>query len=445
MYRVRIERLEQRLRGTLIAGFGLLLLLMLTLGWMTLRALGRMEAGAEQLAERYVGESELMDRLQRHEADIGQLLFMLGQEPDRGARLAEYRGQVDQQRASTAQLLTSALKQPLEPGERTALAGVEGASRQLFAEMDSVIGAGRTESPGLSAAHRRFTASIADLMDAGVVRATAERAQETNRDEDLVSGVRRVVIGSLAIALICAALCVAAALWLFHRVQLKAEALAQLSIHNLAEQEDAARRFSREMHDEFGQTLNAIESQLAVLPPTTPESRERIDDALMLTKEAQQMAREMSQLLRPRILDDLGLDAGLRELANGYSKRTGIVVDYTSNWRERLEADAETHLFRIAQEALTNVSRHTMARTVALSLDHRDGALTLRINDDGGGFTEKDGPSKSLGLIGMTERARAIGGDIKIQSTPGRGVEIQVKLGNAVLPRLMAQAVTHDA
>jgi signal transduction histidine kinase len=213
-------------------------------------------------------------------------------------------------------------------------------------------------------------------------------------------------------------------LTLFHGLEKQAETLGRLSAHTLAEQEDAARRFSQEMHDEFGQTLNAIESTLSAVKTRDAVHQARLDDAIGLSKEAQGMAREMSQLLRPRILDDFGLDAGLRELSRGFSRRTGIAVDYTSSFRDRLDPGAETQLFRIAQEALTNTARHTTATTVSLSLTKEGRLLKLRALDNGGGMAGGAPSLTSLGLLGMRERARACGGRLIVTSTPGQGVEV---------------------
>jgi signal transduction histidine kinase len=220
----------------------------------------------------------------------------------------------------------------------------------------------------------------------------------------------------------------------FRGIEKQAEALARLSVHTFAEQEDTARRFSQEMHDEFGQTLNAIESTLTAVEAKNPAHQERVRDAIALSKEAQAMARDMSQLLRPRILDDFGLDAGLRELAQGFSRRTGIPVDYRGNFHQRLDAPVETHLFRIAQEALTNVARHSEATNIELSLLRtitREGeVLNLRIADNGGGL-KHERSANGLGLLGMRERARAAGGRLAVGEVSHDfrlGVEIVVEV-----------------
>ncbi len=163
----------------------------------------------------------------------------------------------------------------------------------------------------------------------------------------------------------------------------------------------------------------------------------RLADCLRLVDEAIGNVRQMSQLLRPTILDDFGLEAGLRWLAEGFSARTGIDVDFDSQYSGRLPDETETHLFRIAQEALTNVARHSGAQTCACQPGIAPAARSrLTIQDDGRGLPRPPaGPPRRpmervrhLGMIGMRARARSAGGDVAVQSHPGKGVLIEVRV-----------------
>jgi signal transduction histidine kinase len=136
----------------------------------------------------------------------------------------------------------------------------------------------------------------------------------------------------------------------------------------------------------------------------------------------------MSQLLHPTILDDFGLEAGLRWLCDGFGARTGIDVRLNSNFSGRLSEDNETHLFRIAQEALTNVARHSGATHVELHLDSKGDEICFSIRDDGRGLPLEPGERRGMGLIGMRARARSAGGDLTLRSQPGEGVVIEVKI-----------------
>ena len=135
--------------------------------------------------------------------------------------------------------------------------------------------------------------------------------------------------------------------------------------------------------------------------------------------------RTLSQLLRPTILDDFGLDAGIRWLAERFSERTGIDVDYRSQFDARLADETETHLFRIVQEALTNVARHANASRVTIFLRAESGNIRLTLSDNGHGFDQIPHLT-GMGLTGMRARARSSGGDCAISSTTGGGVTIDV-------------------
>src|SRR5262249_50023984 len=158
---------------------------------------------------------------------------------------------------------------------------------------------------------------------------------------------------------------------------------------------------------ELGQALTALKANLSALGNSPQLDRTRLDDCRALADEAIHNVRELSQLLRPTILDDFGLDAGLRWLCEGFSQRTGIHVDYKSNLNSRLPDETETHLFRIAQEALTNAARHSGADRVTVLLEASGDKVGLSIRDNGRGLSNTGSEaSRGMGLIGMRARAR---------------------------------------
>jgi signal transduction histidine kinase len=144
--------------------------------------------------------------------------------------------------------------------------------------------------------------------------------------------------------------------------------------------------------------------------------------------QAIQDVREMSQLLRPTILDDFGLDAALRVLTDGFAKRTGLALKYESDLGgERLKDETETSLYRIAQEALTNVARHSEATAVEMSVAKRTPNVVLEIRDNGKGIDMAvQRTQRGLGLAGMQTRVRGCGGTVRIESTPGKGLRVEV-------------------
>ena len=150
---------------------------------------------------------------------------------------------------------------------------------------------------------------------------------------------------------------------------------------------------------------------------------------MTLVDEAIRDVRGMSQLLRPTVLDDFGLDAALRALVESFGQRTGIRVQYRSDMKQvRLNDAAETHLFRIAQEALTNVSRHSAATTVDMDFRRQGDGVLLKISDNGRGLQMKAGEQKirGLGLAGMQTRARGCGGELTVNSEPQKGFTVAV-------------------
>ena len=151
-------------------------------------------------------------------------------------------------------------------------------------------------------------------------------------------------------------------------------------------------------------------------------------DCLHLVDESIANVRELSQLLRPVILDDFGLDAGLRWLTEKFSQRTRLQVDYGSSCVERFADETETHLYRIAQEALTNIARHSEATQVAVSLSCTDGFIRLTIEDNGKGLQtvpDLPDPHPSLGMVGMRARARQCGGELSVTAVEPHGVCIE--------------------
>lgn len=229
------------------------------------------------------------------------------------------------------------------------------------------------------------------------------------------------------LSLVCASWMVRASTGLFKRLESQTDELSELQYAFLESQEDVARRFSHELHDELGQSLTAIKANLSALRGQTDSPR--VEDCMVLVEDAISGVREMSQLLRPTILDDFGLDAALRALTETFSQRTGIKVAYQSAMQTlRLKDETETNLFRIAQEALTNVARHSEATAVEMTLEAAAGEIRLRVSDNGRGvnLAEKAG-RKGLGVAGMQMRARGCGGGVVVSSEPGKGFGISVR------------------
>ncbi|MFN8483236.1 MAG: PAS domain S-box protein [Anaerolineae bacterium] len=212
--------------------------------------------------------------------------------------------------------------------------------------------------------------------------------------------------------------------------------LQRLSLELMSAQEAERKRISQELHDELGQALTAIRINLAAMERDMPhESGSRLVERLTETGElVDQMlehVRELSHDLRPTMLDELGLVPTLRWYANRFARRLGIGLDFEAvNLEERPSPEVETAVYRILQEALTNVARYAQARHVKIHLARRDGLLTLTIEDDGVGFDVERSLRKraGAGLFGMRERAALLGGTLVMQSAPGRGTRLSAEM-----------------
>lgn len=274
----------------------------------------------------------------------------------------------------------------------------------------------------LFALHDHVVTLVQDLVMSSTERAMTVDRLLAGRSRDLADESLWLLGACFVLALVCAALTVQMARSGVRRMEWQTTELGRVSWHMLQTQEDAARRFSHELHDELGQGLAAIRANVG-----QADFNARRTDTLRLVDEAIANVRELSQLLRPVILDDFGLDAALRWLTEGFAQRTNITVRYESSLETRLEDQTETHLFRIAQEALTNVARHSGASGVVVSLGLEEDMVLLTIQDNGRGLPAiKNSKRSSLGMVGMRARAREIGGELTITNRPEGGIRIEV-------------------
>ncbi len=200
------------------------------------------------------------------------------------------------------------------------------------------------------------------------------------------------------------------------------------SLQNVREEERAA--IAREIHDELGQQLTAIKLDVSWLDRRIAGDavvKDRINGVLTMLTEMIQSIRRISTQLRPSILDDLGLIEALRWQVRDFQKRTGIPVEFDcSEEILKLEPSVTTGLFRIFQESLTNVARHSEATAVLARLFVEDGRLILTIMDNGEGFdTAAAKKKKTLGLLGMKERMLMMKGTYDIDSQPGKGTQLR--------------------
>ncbi|HVV44091.1 MAG TPA: sensor histidine kinase [Bryobacteraceae bacterium] len=209
--------------------------------------------------------------------------------------------------------------------------------------------------------------------------------------------------------------------------------MAHLSARLQEVQEEERKFLARELHDEVGQTLTALKMELspAVAEMQTADGRERLRNCQDLAERAVGTVRHISLMLRPSLLDDLGLGAALEWHLNDFSRRTGIRADYvTDEALPDLSDEKRTCIYRVAQEALNNCAKYSMATKVRLTLKVCGESILLEVSDNGTGFrpTPRGVPAHGTGLIGIRERVARLNGSVMIDSCPGEGTRIVVSL-----------------
>lgn len=222
---------------------------------------------------------------------------------------------------------------------------------------------------------------------------------------------------------------------------------AQQSLHSYigaitSGQEEERRRLARELHDDTIQSLIAFKQRVQLVEMDW-EGHPVIKSLSELEAVAEQTIenlRRMVSALRPIYLEDLGLVAAVNMLATDIGQKLGSPVDFTRQGKERrLEAPVELALYRITQEALSNITRHSGATYVSIQMTFRSGGIEIVIEDNGKGFTVPRSPAEfapngHFGLLGMFERADLIGGDIQVLSSPGKGTRLIVKVDDSPMP-----------
>ncbi|MBC2716127.1 MAG: PAS domain S-box protein [Desulfobacteraceae bacterium] len=210
------------------------------------------------------------------------------------------------------------------------------------------------------------------------------------------------------------------------------EKLRNLSVYLQSAREQERTHIAREVHDDLGQALTAIKLDLSWLKEKIPKKEKTVvkkaEKTIALVHNAIKSVQRIISELRPGLLNDLGLAAAMEWQIKEFEERTGIKTDMTIDPEEpELDNALSTTIFRIFQETLTNITRHSQATCIKVRLKERDGIIELIVRDNGVGITEDQIAHRdSFGLMGMMERAHAAGGEIKISGNPGRGTMMAV-------------------
>ena len=417
----------RKILRVLIIGFSAVIVLLMAAGFIGLKSVQLIQEGSAEIIHNALVTNQLIDELQREQDTLNAAFYKLSRGPELSER-ERLLAQLDEADQAVEHIVAEAAGTPQAEVWRQLSTAVQGFSREARRLLVRKNVPNYT-SRDLLRHHEEVTTIVGKMVANNYTRTLAAQSRIDQRSAQLVQESLALLGGCVLLALVCAIFTVRITTQLFRKMEQQSSDLARVTWHMLESQETAARRFSHELHDELGQSLTAIKANVTALDPAAPPDPARLEDCRVLIDEAIQNVRELSHLLRPTILDDFGLDAGIRWLSERFGQRTGIEVDYRSSFQERLADQTETHLFRIVQEALTNVARHSGATRIAISLERNGSRVHLTVKDNGRGF--QGNGNSGLGLVGMRARAESVGGELQINSSDGVAVDLWAPLEGA--------------
>ncbi|HEY2842169.1 MAG TPA: ATP-binding protein [Bryobacteraceae bacterium] len=432
-------------RSLLLAGFGSLLLLMLLAGGYAFETLEQVRNGDLQERNTHMQRDHALDRVRTgiYQAAIVMRDYLLALDERSGAaqmeRFAETRDRTDRALAQCAALI--------EPSESQALLELQSELKiywrllefisQIPAENRQVRGSEYLSNQVRQ--HRAELIQMVDQVDAISARQMAASDARMNENFGRLRYRLILIVGlALGVGLLLAGFTIWRTLCLeqeleqrYQEVLTTQQELKELSARLVSAQEEERRSISRELHDEVGQSLSALLMEAgnaaAHVPPGDAHFRQHVDSIKRLAEASVNIIRNMTLLLRPSMLDDFGLVPALEWQARELSKRTGIRVQVAAADSAGELPDAlRTCIYRVVQEALHNCARHAQAHAVRVVVREEGSKIILSVEDDGRGFDARR--VRGLGLVGMEERVRHLGGVFHVQSTPGGGTKVDVEL-----------------
>ena len=434
----------------LLAGFAVVFGLWLLSGFELVRRLQEVEG---RVAETHAAFSQSERTLStvRTSVLLGSIYLRDALIDTGGITRQYYRDELNQIRSDIERLVPAYVLQVDSPIERTHWAELQTALDQYWASLDIVFDDVPRSSVQGTGIMRRVVVPARDNVLKIVDSLTALQRLAQQRHDIEVSllyadvRTRLLTIGGIAIlvGLLVAWFATRHVRRLHREIERQRSAevqhrsdLERLSARLVTAQEEERRSLARELHDAVGQALTAIKMEMGVAMRgmgIDARSRAALEEARTLAENTLQSVRDLSQLLHPSILDDFGLPDAVRGLLRSFSTRTGIRTQLvTERMEARLPSDVEVSVYRIVQEATTNVARHSGATVCTVTLGRRDNVLQLTIEDDGCGFDHaKSGPGqgrRGLGLIGMRERAQALAGTFVIENRAEGGTRVIVRL-----------------
>lgn len=439
------QRLLMSSRAVMWVGFGGLLALMIVIASSANRTLARIEAGNVTIRREFLERDALLDGLRsdlyRSSLDIRD--YLLNPDP----RMAEQRRN---EVLKTEAEMDRALEQYGKNLPRAELAVVQELQRDLrlyYAAVEPVLRwdaetrrrqGNEFISGQMLPRHEQLVEMAARIGDMDSRQLLVGKAHVAR----VFAGLRReLMLTALAVILFGAALA-----WLsiarvqaleresesrYREVAAAREELHRLSARLVAAQEEERRKLARELHDEVGAAMSALLMEMgnldSVLPPGDAALHERVQAVRKLAESNVGMVRNLSLLLRPSMLDDLGLVPALKWQAREVARRHGIKVRVEAgDVSEDLPDECRTCVYRVVQEALHNATRHSGAAHVRIQVRQEARQIQVAIQDDGTGFEPR--LEKGMGILGMEERVRHLGGALRIESASGHGTRVSFEL-----------------
>jgi signal transduction histidine kinase len=434
----------------LLAGFAVVFSLWLLSGFELVRRLQEVEGRVAETHAAFAQSERTLSTV-RTSVLLGSIYLRDALIDTGGITRQYYRDELNQIRSDIERLVPAYVLQVESPIERTHWAELQTALDQYWASLDVVFDDAPRSSVQGTGIMRRVVVPARDNVLKIVDSLTALQRLAQQRHDIEVSllyadvRTRLLTIGGIAIlvGLVVAWFATRHVRRLHREIERQRSAevqhrsdLERLSARLVTAQEEERRSLARELHDAVGQALTAIKMEMGVaMRGLVAESRSRaaLEEARSLAENTLQSVRDLSQLLHPSILDDFGLPDAVRGFLRSFSARTGIRTQLvTERMDARLPSDVEVSVYRIVQEATTNVARHSGATVCTVTLGRRENLLQLSIEDDGCGFDQaKSGPGqgrRGLGLIGMRERAQALAGAFVIENRAEGGTRVIVRL-----------------
>jgi signal transduction histidine kinase len=446
-------------RVALATGFAIVFGLWLLWGYQLGRSLQDIERSIASVHEEYVRGEQTLSKV-RTNVLLGSIYLRDALIDNGSPRRDYYRGELSRLRAEVENSLTTYVPEVTSEVERQHWTWLQAELGEFWESRNLALSDITPRSPAQAATllrtrvvpRRETILQVLDQLAALQSEANRRRQQEANT---LYSQVRLRLLSMGGVTLLMALGVAVMASRHVNRLQHEIERqraaeqqnrqdLERLSARLVDVQEEERRRLARELHDEVGQALTAVKMDIGIALRSENRARATgaLEEASEITETALRGVRDLSQLLHPSMLDDFGLPTTLRTYLRNFSQRTGIRAQLAESLDARLLPPIEVCAYRIVQEAFNNIAQHSGATACTVTLGASEGTLRLTIDDNGRGFGPMPQPSavrRGLGLIGMRERAQAVGGTFAVESAPGGGTRISVGLPLQTVPEVVEE------